>query len=174
MATDLTAKILIIGELNPYGGNPDFAMYPSPARSAGHNLCCKIMGMKEDDYLELFDRANLCTFEYKKKEARKKALELRGKYDRMILLGKKVTSAFDLEFVSFCGQRVIYQEGEPEKRFLVLPHPSGRNTIWNWPESIDRARAALIGFMPEHVDKLGPTKYIRALDPLLNSIKREP
>jgi hypothetical protein len=38
-------KIVLVGESNPYGADPYYALYPAPDGSAGHRLCCLVLGM---------------------------------------------------------------------------------------------------------------------------------
>lgn len=71
-------KPLLVGEQNPYQADPRlaqrFALYPDPPRCAGWNLCHKIMGLPEREYLARFDRVNLCAGKWGVREARETAL----------------------------------------------------------------------------------------------------
>lgn len=54
-------KPLLVGEQNPYGADPKFALYPYPENSAGGRLCFKVFGLTRHEYLARFDRVNLCS-----------------------------------------------------------------------------------------------------------------
>jgi hypothetical protein len=137
----VTAKPLLVGEDNPLSRDPRHALYPYPKHHAGGRLALAIMGLTVMEYLRKFDRVNLCKKKWSIKEARGTATYLleRRDLDRVVLLGAKVCAAFGFEFEPFrswktpCGSR----------RYVILPHPSGRCRIWNDPDSIERARAAM-------------------------------
>lgn len=69
-------KPLLVGEANPYGSDPAFALYPSPPGCSGDRLCRLVMGLDPDDYLERFERANLCPRRWSLAEARTRAADL--------------------------------------------------------------------------------------------------
>jgi hypothetical protein len=141
-------KPILIGEQNPYGGHPDFALYPCPDGSAGHRLCCLILGMSRKAYLEAFVRRNLCAGKWSMREARANAASiLENDSGRAILLGAKVSAAFGVPFVPFS----ICELGT----VLILPHPSGRNLLWNVAGAIQAARQAVADFLPELAELLG-------------------
>ncbi len=139
-------KPLLVGECNPYGSEPYFALYPYPVNSAGWRLCRLVLGISRHRYLREFDRANLCAGrKWDLAEARGRATELlagarpanfasaaRRTY---VLLGKRVCDAFGVPFRPFTSTR---------PGILVLPHPSGRSRGWHGVESWERARRLLI------------------------------
>jgi hypothetical protein len=139
-------KPLIVGESNPYGGDDYYALYPAPDGCSGHRLCCLILGMDPDTYLDVFERCNLLRGKWSAPAAREQARLLweRPSSPRFILLGSKVAAAFQVPFVPF----EISEGGT----MLVLPHPSGRNPVWGKTGVIERARAAVLSLAPE----LGP------------------
>jgi hypothetical protein len=144
----MDAKYYFVGESNPWGSDPHFALYPAPNGSAGHRLCRAILGIARATYLEVFTRVNLCDGGWSTRAARRRASEMRAESaerDRLVLLGARVAAAFDLPF------RPFETFGEDA---LVLPHPSGRCRIWNDPDSIARARIALRQFLPPEVGGL--------------------
>lgn len=51
---------ILVGEANPYGGDPRYALYPLPENSAGGRLCRLILKLEVRQYLRSFDRRNLC------------------------------------------------------------------------------------------------------------------
>lgn len=136
---------LLVGEDNPYGRDQRYALYPSPDYSAGGRLCFQIMGLSLKEYIGRFDRVNLCSEKWTIREARDKAVEvLKERLDQeridgpmaiFVLLGTKVCNAFGIPFNPF----TIQSYG----RFVILPHPSGRNRLWNNPTSFETARAVL-------------------------------
>jgi hypothetical protein len=131
-------KPLLVGESNPYGSDPEFALWPMPRASAGGRLCEKIMRLPRHEYIERFDRANLCAGPWRVREARARASEiLREDRGVLVLFGANVARAFDLEFAPFTTWG-----GEP--LVVLLPHPSARCRIWNRHGSIERARATLV------------------------------
>lgn len=142
---------LLVGELNPHRSDPRLALYPYPPGCAGARLQEKVLGVSMREYLRRYDRVNLCCGRYTTAEARAVAAALRERMERWadseprgrsravaVLLGAKVSAAFGLDFVPF---RVMAMSGR--WRAVQLPHPSGRNRMWNDPAAIERARAAL-------------------------------
>ncbi len=133
-------KPLLVGELNPYGPDETFALYPSPRGSAGQRLAEFVMGLDRADYLRRFDRANLCTFKWSVPAARERAGELLQRDNPvLVLLGAKVAGAFGQIFEPFTVRRTALAS----RTLVVLPHPSGLCRVWNEPNAVARARAAL-------------------------------
>jgi hypothetical protein len=130
-------KPLLVGETNPYGGDAEFALYPSPPGCTGHRLCHLIFQMDSDDYMERFDRANLCVGKWSTTTARAGAASLTVSHSTLVLLGRKVTSAFDM------SDKPAFSIVRGVKTFIILPHPSGLNRMWGEPGAFDRARAVL-------------------------------
>lgn len=133
-------KPLLVGELNPYGADPDFALYPLPARASGDRLCRLVMGLRRGQYLAAFDRVNLCTGKWSAPAARKRADELCADDERQlfVLLGVKVSAAF------LPGKPKAFTiEQRCAGTFVVLPHPSGLCRVWDEPGSVERARKLL-------------------------------
>ncbi len=127
----MQTKPLLVGESNPYGSDPCYALYPAPDGCSGHRLAVLILGMSRQSYLESFDRINLVSGPWRIREARESASTLIGR--RLILLGAKVCSAFGVAFTPF----MVGDAG------LVLPHPSGLNRMWQEKGSVERARKAV-------------------------------
>ena len=131
------AKVLLVGESNPYGSDPRFALYPKPAGCAGARLCA-ILGVTDREYLQAFDRCNLTTLAWSLPSARRAAGRLTAKY--RVLLGGRVAAAHGVEFIPFA--RV---DGRGARRgWLVLPHPSGRSRLWNKPGTAVEARRLVL------------------------------
>lgn len=136
---------LLVGEQNPYGRDPRYALYPEPPNSAGGRLCRLVMGLTVKRYISLFDRVNLCAGNWSAREARETALRLRGESSRAgdarvtVLLGKRVCTAFERPFEPFTTNVGTCDV----VKFVVLPHPSGLSRAWNEPGAHERARAVL-------------------------------
>ncbi len=139
-------KITLVGEVNPYGGEDEFALYPAPDGCSGHRLCCLILGMRRKDYLETFNRVNLCAGNWSLKAARLKAELLWSHRDspKFILCGSKVSSAFQVPF-----NPLEISEGGT---MLVINHPSGLCRAWGQPGYIEKTRQAVLAFAPELAD----------------------
>lgn len=145
------SRVLICGEQNPYGANPDWALYCHPPGCAGARLRL-ILGLSEDQYLALH-RKNLCDGDWSKDAAKKRAFELlspESPWNVIVLLGRKVTETFekvaldDVPLVAF-STRVCC----PGMTLVSLPHPSGRNAaLWSG-KARDRAREILRDLVPE-------------------------
>lgn len=144
-------RVLLLGEANPYGPNPEFALYCHPPNCSGHRLRL-ILGLPEDDYLDLH-RKNLCNGDWSMKSAQTRASELlspEAPWRIIVLLGRKVTRAFEklaLDNVPLdaFSTRVCC----PGITLVSLPHPSGRNAaLWS-PRERERARQILRGLAPE-------------------------
>lgn len=142
VSEEAKAKPLLVGESNPYGRDPYFALYPAPDGCSGHRLCCLILGMRRTEYLRVFERKNLCDGKWTMREARVAAAELRTWKAPLILLGAKVARAF--EFDSF--EPFTVADGG---KTLVLPHPSGLCRMWNEPGAFQRARLLVAEVCPE-------------------------
>jgi hypothetical protein len=121
-----------VGEANPYGDDPYFALYPAPDGCSGYRLCCLILRMRISDYLREFERVNLCWRDWDAKEARQRALELSIIPRPKILLGAKVAKSFG--FTPFRPFELV------DDKVVVLPHPSGLSRSWNDPGAYQRAR----------------------------------
>jgi len=128
-------KPLLVGEVNPYGSDPEFDLYPSPPRSAGGRMCRLILGMDTDAYVELYDRVNLCIGRWSAPEAGERAARIVriNPSGSIVLLGARVCGAFGFPYLPY----------STIGRFTLLPHPSGRSRAWNEPGAYDRARKAL-------------------------------
>ena len=139
---------IFVGELNPYGGNPDYALFPYPQGSAGEILKSRIVRIPGGYYCEL-GRVNLCEGKWTLREARARAEELLLKRHLqpfgkrtvwgdesipgvLVLLGSKVCSAFGVPFAPF----------DLRNGMVILPHPSGVNRMWS-VENYSRAHDLL-------------------------------
>ncbi|MDD5302968.1 MAG: hypothetical protein PHS14_07630 [Elusimicrobia bacterium] len=133
-------KPLLVGEANPYGASPAMALYPLPEGASGDRLCRLIMRLKRGEYMQRFDRVNLCPERWSQPQARSRAAELlAGANDQLVLLGSKVCSGFGLEYLPFTSGRFAGSD----KQYVILPHPSGLCRTWNNDGAYDMAHAAL-------------------------------
>jgi hypothetical protein len=140
------SETIIVGEQNPYGADPHFALYPAPEMSAGARLC-RILGLSRRAYLDLFDRANLLTASaWSVPAARAAAAKIA--HPQRVLLGARVSAAFGLAFEPFTVGRV------GEWTYAILPHPSGRCRIWNNPASEWKARKAVSKLIGRDIEQV--------------------
>lgn len=143
--------VLLIGEDNPYGSDPEFALYCYPPGCAGYRLR-RILGLPQHQYLSLH-RTNLCDTAWSKTRARVRATELLSPdapWRVMVLLGRKVAETF--ERVVLDGAPLVAFSTRtccPGMTLVSLPHPSGRNLVWNQPWARTRAREILREVAPE-------------------------
>lgn len=131
-----------MGECNPYGGDPHFALYPAPDGCSGHRLCCLILRMRRLDYLREFERRNLCDGGWDARKAREAARQLVGWRAPVVLLGAKVARAFGID--PFEPFTVL-----DDRKVLVLPHPSGLCRSWNDPGAFELARTLVALVAPQ-------------------------
>lgn len=151
--TRATDGVLLVGELNPFGGDPGYALWPDPAHCSGGRLM-RILGMRRYDYVRT-ERVNLCRGRWALRAARAAAeeCEQRAGIHTLVLLGRKVATAFGY------GEMPLFQtlhRDLPDNRrlrFVILPHPSGLNRTWRSPDSLHRARELLQDVLP--VNKSG-------------------
>lgn len=134
-------KPLLVGEANPHGADPEMALYPLPERASGGRLAA-ILGLSRGEYLERFDRCNLCPSTWSAASARRRAAEILAERagGRIVLLGAKVSRAFGLHYRPFVHGRI---GPTASVGYAVLPHPSGLNRLWNEAGSAESARMVL-------------------------------
>lgn len=126
--------ILVVGEANPFGGDPKFALYHLPRTSSGNRLR-NIMGLTDLQYACLC-KVNLCPRKWSAKAARLTAVALyRGSRDTvLVLLGSKVRSVFPDAPPLFALRYANYG-----LVLVSIPHPSGACRLWNVPGARDKA-----------------------------------
>ena len=160
------SKPMLVGEANPYGGDPAYALYPVPEGSAGERLCCMILGMYRKDYLREFDRVNLCPERWLVKQAKDNAKQYVWKTGgNFILLGSKVCSAFGVKYEPYSSWGFMLPAQAMDagadrgtvvrSSGIVLPHPSGLCRLWNEPGAVQRARAAVLELCPHLEEFIG-------------------
>lgn len=138
-------KPFLVGESNPYGADPYFALYPEPQGCAGWRLCHLVLQMRPAAYLREFERRNVLEgARWSAPAARAAASKLAEEIGeaKAVLLGAKVCAAFRLDFQPFTVVR---------GRVAILPHPSGLARAWNELGAFERARSTvreLLGDLP--------------------------
>jgi hypothetical protein len=150
-------RVLFVGELNPFGADPRYALYHLPRKSSGNRLRC-VLGLTDLEYHKLLDKANLCDGKWSSSAARERLVELvdsRGPGGVVVLLGARVRGVArciareygaDLELLPFSGLEV--GEGDRRRVLVSLPHPSGLCRLWNEPGAVTRARRLLTVLAP--------------------------
>lgn len=133
-------SIILVGEQNPHGGDPDMALYPLPEHASGGRLQREILGLSRGDYLRDHDRVNLCRDAWDRDEAAESArriLSERPHNSGVVILGRKAEAAFGWVYQRYEVRYVL-----PGLHMLALPHPSGLCREWNDPRNIQLAREA--------------------------------
>lgn len=143
--------VVLVGEQNPHGLDPRYALFDLPERAAGHRLRAKILGVRRTTYAR-FHRCNLCDTEaWSTPVAKDKAYRLRDVLPDclLVLLGSKVSEAFGFKYEPFSAKWCDPTPTGIMHRIVMLPHPSARNRAWNEPGAAERARAVLRELRPE-------------------------
>jgi hypothetical protein len=149
------ARICIVGELNPYGADPRFALYDEPAIASGFRLRTLVLGLERRTYLnsQLIERVNLCVGRWSADHAaRRVRLILHRDVAPMayLLLGRKVQRAFGFRPVDQVWSERLAIAGSPRSNYYVgIPHPSGRSRAWNDPALSTLIRDTLRSAVPE-------------------------
>lgn len=137
-------KPVLVGEDNPHSADPARVLWPEPRGASGDRLR-RILGLTVEEYLEQFDRVNLCVQAWDLSRARVEATRLLWVCERerapLVLLGRRVARAFGVPDVPLFSRPF---SGLP---ITLLPHPSGRSKVWNNREAHRRARRAVRGMI---------------------------
>lgn len=155
------ARVLLVGEDNPQSSRPEHALFPYPQGCAGNRLQDQILQLPRAQYLALW-RTNLCNPTWSRRAAEGRSIHLLAHdvpWDVVVLLGRKVADVFaymrddGISFFDSFGHEVRYMSGPAigtsrTFRIISLPHPSGRNLIWNQPGPAATARARLADVAP--------------------------
>jgi hypothetical protein len=142
-------NLLFVGELNPYGADPRFALYHLPRRASGNRLR-EHLGLSDVTY-EAIEKRNLCTGRWSMKEARENALKLRFDFDVIVCFGSKVRVAISgpqRQAELFKAPGFFESARHHSCTYVTLPHPSGLNQLWNVPGARERAREVLRSVAP--------------------------
>lgn len=148
-------QILLLGEDNPLSADPRYALFYEPSGSAGHRLQSRILGVRAGrTYLSMW-RSNLCAGEWQMRRAVRRASSLflddgETPWRLVVALGQRVSGALDralgTRLVPFCEPMEV---PGTSSRVIAIPHPSGRNLVWNNVAKIQLARALLRSAAPE-------------------------
>lgn len=150
----MRSRPLLVGEANPHSADPEHALYPWPANSAGARMA-RHLGLTHEDYLNRFERVNLFSIPPPvwSKGARDSAvlyattlLHVFRNVRVIVLLGERVAAAFG------CWRQPWWTVSEQVHyghvvRFVKVPHPSGRSRAWNDPASVHKLRRILKEFI---------------------------
>lgn len=120
-------RALILGEAPGTRTSADMPMFPWPLTSAGGRLF-QVSGFEIKTYLKTFDRANLLdTTGWNAKRAAQNAREIVKAWQkrRIVLCGNRVSDAFGYRGPAFTWVDLF------GVRCVRIPHPSGRNPIYN-------------------------------------------
>jgi len=137
----MSDKPTLIGMAHGNGGRGSALMPGERGSGTGSaDRLLGISGMTRDEYLANFRRLNLLPFgHWCPIKARVRGLRIqRSLRGTVIVLGKETWRALGLPRVNFF-ERVQTELAE----FVLLPHPSGRNLIYNYPRNRERARRIL-------------------------------
>lgn len=145
--------VVVVGEMNPYGADPRYALYDEPVGSAGGRLRRLVFGLGSGTYHRRTRRFNLCVGAWSTAKARASAnriLDLCGQDDTVVLLGRKVAAAFGLDHLPpFTSKVIVREDRKLALRYVLLPHPAGRCQGWNEPGAYELAREMLIAVRPD-------------------------
>lgn len=151
----MSASIVLVGELNPYGADPRMALYHMPRHASGNRLR-EILGLRDHTYASIA-KVNLCDVSWSIIWARLRAFNVvLSEHGTIVMLGTKVRQAFGVETIPFFSAhrfeaatdfpRMARDRVLPSfagATFVSLPHPSGLNRMWDVPGSRERARDLL-------------------------------
>ena len=141
----MSGRVTIVGELNPYGADPAYALYPLPEGASGARLR-DVLGLTTLGYLGTYARANLCVGRWSIVAAREAAVAILRERRGVILLGRRVAAAFGLARHPPFSLVSIPVAGSGSMRIVtlaLLPHPSGRCREWDAPRAVEKARSCV-------------------------------
>lgn len=154
MSSEVNAhrKVILVGELNPFGADPLLALYHLPRGSSGNRLRV-ILGLTDAEYARI-PKVNLCEGKWSTRAAHDRARGLLADPETRVyvLLGRRVRDAFR----AACGVAGLLADfstyrdsGNVAYSLADLPHTSGLCRAWNDPAAAGRARDLLRGCAPE-------------------------
>src|SRR5215510_812581 len=141
-----THKIGLVGQAPSRRGDPS-----KPLAGPNGQKIARLAGMSYDE-LVACRRRHLNT--YRGKHGKADAFDrakgkvtaadvlLDWRVERIVLLGKNVARCFGFRDLPFLAEIRVYG-----RRFLLCPHPSGRNRWWNERQNERRARQLLQRFL---------------------------
>jgi hypothetical protein len=138
---------LLVGEINGRTDNSALDLYPLPPTAAGGRLC-KLLGITSRQYLHTFDRVNLCHNHWNMTDAKILAKLVDLNRPAVILLGRKVAAAFGMAGPAQFTKTAV-AVGKRGTVIYTIPHPSGRNRVWDDPANVTRLRRLLSPLLRE-------------------------
>lgn len=122
---------VLLGMHNPLSDHPKLALWPEPRGCTGWRIW-QMVGCSKIEYIRGFDRRNLLDSEgWMTAAARSRAQDiwptLEGR--RVVLLGREVASCIGLP----AGDWLLPEIDVTGREWRVVPHPSGRNRLYNDP-----------------------------------------
>lgn len=114
------------------------ALYPNTG--AGRRLF-DLTGYTEEEYAEKFDRINLLDdteWDCAKGKASAKAMRYRVAGRRVVVLGNQAWSALGLPKANWFQEMTV-----GDTVWYLIPHPSGKNLLYNKPSVREKARNLL-------------------------------
>lgn len=117
----MSRRPLLVGLDNPHSSDPRAALFIRPRGSAGARLH-ELSGMGEMEYLRSFDRVNARDLPTGNREH-----WLSGR--TVLVLGREAWRVLGLPPGCRFFDRVLSWDGEG--KFVLVPHPSGRNHFYN-------------------------------------------
>lgn len=157
-------RILLVGEVNPYGADPGYALYYEPANSAGGRLQRLIFNVSARRWYLPMWRTNLCEGAWDMDEALDGAGvvlgldQAPGPWDVIVALGVSVNSALrrrafrtltHLTFWPEPFESIALVMATHQVTVVNLPHPSGRNAAMWTEERITATRDLMRRLVPE-------------------------
>jgi hypothetical protein len=150
---------LLVGEAPGPNTDPLLPLFPDPASSAGGRLL-KFSGADPAAWLGKLVRMNMCEGSWSTRRAvigRARALAFlldernwwRGRPLRVLLLGTRVSESWGCR--GAFGYTDLYGWRDRPLRVAWIPHPSGRNLIYNERRNQLRARRAVLWAMGDRV-----------------------
>lgn len=130
-------NLALVGEMNPYGADPRYALYHEPRNASGDRLR-RILGLSVRSYVPI-QKYNLCVGSWSMASARARAGEIWEAHDLIITLGARVRSAFN-QLIGTPGCSGVGVDLIAGHTLVALPHPSGLCRAWNVVENVVDAR----------------------------------
>ena len=152
---------ILVGLHNPHSSHPSDALHPLPIGASGSRLFSMIKEYARDmtvqDYLDGFDRKNLVAglgIYLDTSVPAKVMLETLPKNATVVMLGTGVAWAFRKALQIREQFPLIHPRVADGITWRMIPHPSGRSTLYN-----DPTMRALVGMMLADLYRLGAREY---------------
>lgn len=142
---------ILVGLFNPYSQLSADALAPIPPTSSGariRDMLAKVHPRYGDHYRVIFERHNLArsSIEIDRRDVladrASRLLEMSPSDCTIVLLGEQVREAFGTALRRPIDKTFIHPQRCGPYTFRVIPHPSGRSTLYNCPTT-----RTLVGLM---------------------------